>query len=629
MSPTGNTRKKVVGFFGSDLARKNATQFLQQVHSRGYNLLAFDSPAAALAAKAHLPFTTIDDWIGADRFAAALLDGYEAGTTWFEPGREDFTADGVCWPHVDVPILKWFWKDVLLALELAESFRRSDVVEFRFFRNILRRASVLFQRSDVCASLWSAEIGKIAGPMYLFDQIHPGTLWTAVQRRFSARTQTNWDTETRSTPISHEPPRGSIMLVLGPGEEYRFKDVVAELAQKFSGSVGVAFASPYTTENPEVLVSVANSVVYGPRWPSAAWATMLPTWLLPTVDRGLARQFSRAYETCIEASAGRAWHKPLRVLRHHFGHYCKYRWPFLCRVNLAFWSGLWSKVHPRAVVVTSREETIFGLAAVAAKALEIPVFMIPHGGVTCVGEPTAQIYSADVLCNSELQKRTFLELGISPERLHCAKGLLAASEYPVSSVRPAATKERARILALTEPTGEGPVLTKYTTLKGQMEALRALAHPPEDIVHQIQMLIKVHPKVSDIEVVEAAGSEVSDLLMPINSDLVPALEWADLIVAANYRGTALMHAMLGGKPVVYLLTEEAPITARRDFPYHIFSRGTEVVTTPEEFWNLIRRFLTDPHVAESLSVKASTFAERELNDETFPPFADLIDRLTL
>ena len=115
-------------------------------------------------------------------------------------------------------------------------------------------------------------------------------------------------------------------------------------------------------------------------------------------------------------------------------------------------------------------------------------------------------------------------------------------------------------------------------------------------------------------------------MMPADSDLHSALQEADLVVGINYRGTALIHAMLASKPVVSFLTEKAPMLDRRDWPYDMFDEGVAVTRSPEQFWQTVRRIVADGEFAQSLSFKAVRFAENQLDDRRFPSFVEVLDR---
>jgi hypothetical protein len=158
-----------------------------------------------------------------------------------------------------------------------------------------------------------------------------------------------------------------------------------------------------------------------------------------------------------------------------------------------------------------------------------------------------------------------------------------------------------------------------------VRALKIVASVPEDLADKTEVWIKTHPHISDMEIIESAGNNVIPLLLPLKSDLHTALERADLVVGLNYRGTALIHAVKAGKPVIQLLTEWPALERRADFPYHILEEGTTVARTAEEFWDLVRSFFGQPDTAHQMREKSRRFFAEQLNDSRFPSVVTLVD----
>jgi hypothetical protein len=618
---------RVLAFFGSDLAFRNSYRFLRRASERGYTLLALDSAAMALATRSDVPYVLVDEVLDAEAIASALKKGDECARNWFQDAREEFTVDGVCWPDIDHIAMRWFWPNVMIALELATALKIKDCREFSFFGNLLRRPSVLFLRSDACNTLWAAEFQRkatsrriIVPPIHRFFGPGIRKLLARMGRTANAPVE-------RGADSSSLLPQGGVIVVMGPGEEYRFTHVLSQLKGCFPDQVGVVIASPYSELSAEIASTWGIPVMFGPAWPMASWFASLPVQLLPTPDRSLQQRFLGAYRKVVKASAGQPWHKPVKQLEYHFRHYCCYRWPFLHRVNFEFWVRTWERFRPRALLVTTRPEAVFRAVVEAGNQVGITSFAIPHGGVSGTDQPETAVGSDFILCNSVLLKRVLQQAGVKESRLLCCSGLLARNEYIVQPRKIFSSGERLRLLALTEPTDEGPNLIKTTTLLAQLTALRALVTPPADLADKVEVAIKVHPFISDLEMLEAAGEEVRNKMAPRDSDLHSVLLETDLVVGINYRGTALMHAMLSGKPVVSLLTEKDPLLNRTDYRYDTFEEGTVVARTPEDLWNIVRSCLHDARFAENLRLKAERFANEMLDDTASPSLCATLESL--
>lgn len=622
---TGNP--KILAFFGSDLAFRNGARLLRKAHGNGFNLLALDSRAMACATRAGLPYTTLEDWLDSADIAAAVDRSLLCLDNWFEPAREELTAEGICWPEIDKSAMKWFWQDAMLSLQIAQKLRDRECTTFAFFRNLFSRAAVGHPRSDTCNVLWEAELSEIRQQRFLLlDQFASDRtlkwLKGGIGRLGAIFTPPSL---AQQAVEIREIPQRSVVLVIGPGEEVRFNQYVDGLSHRLPGKMAVAIAGQYSQTSAAIVSHWEVPVVYGPRWPAYRVMAALPSFLLPRPDRELGERFLDGYQHALKAAAGTLWQKALEHLGFHFRYYCLYRWPYLLKECLRFWVDLWERIRPKAILVTSRDEAVFALASAAAGQMGIRSFCAPHGGNSGIKRDCTPLLNDWVLCNSPLQRARFALRGFPPDRIAVCKGLLAPNEYEVSSTVALAHKSRYRILVLTEATGEGTNLVKYTSPRAQMRALRIVAHPPPDMVVPIDIAIKVHPHISDLEILEAAGSEVAEHLMPLSSDLLTALESADLVVGINYRGTALIHAMRAGKPIIQLLTESPLLWDRPDFPFGILEDGTTVVTTGEEFWDLVRSYFTTPQVAEGMRRKSGAFFHEHLDDSSFPPWWDVVE----
>ena len=159
---------KILAYFGSDLGLRNGPDFLKKKHEQGYGLLALDSDAMALASRAGVPYSLLDDWLEPETIVRAIDLAQECGSRWYESARHEFTVDGICLPQVDRCSMDKFWQDAMLALELARKIRGSDCHEFRYFTNPFPCAGVALNGSDICGRLWRAELGTRSKPLLRF-----------------------------------------------------------------------------------------------------------------------------------------------------------------------------------------------------------------------------------------------------------------------------------------------------------------------------------------------------------------------------------------------------------------------------------------------------------------------------
>ena len=613
---------KLLAYFGSDLALRNSSRYLSRAHAAGYTLLALDSPAMALATRAGVPYTLLDDWLDPEIIVEAIKVARESGYKWFEPARHEFTVDGICLPQVDIYAMDRFWQDAILALKLASNLKSAGIAKFKFFGNPFPRAGVWHSASDACSKIWQAKLGRAASLSTILEPFDPSGIFYTLQKvlgKLKLGAAAGQKTENFDQTFS----KGSVVIVLRYDEDVRFSHLVRELQEHFPGKVAAVIGSHISEKSENVFSKWGVPVSFSARWPLTSWVAALPSQLLPPVDPGLQERFIAGYEKALDASAGQPWHEPMKILGFHFRYYCRYRWPALYRNNFEFWQQLWERTKPRAVLVTGVTESIFLLASEAAERSGIPTFVIPHAcgaGRLLLNN----LFKSTMLINSRLQERHLERSGMNPMILNGCARLAAKDEYSVVPVKAFSGDSKCRLLALTESVGEGPHLNSYTSPSAQLTVLRSVTDPPPDLKEKVDVKVKVHPYISDLEMIEAAGPQVAERLMPPASELESALKETDLVIAVNYRGGAMVHALKMAKPIIYFLAEKEAMLKREDFPYDTFQDGTVLARTPEEFWGLVRRFMSDPDFGAEMRSKAATFARDNLNDDAYPGLAEFI-----
>ncbi|MBI5252666.1 MAG: hypothetical protein HY912_24485 [Desulfomonile tiedjei] len=625
-----NIRSKILAFFASDLILRRPSEFLRRASRSGYTLLPLDSPAIVLAANADLPYVTLEEILDPEIVLKALSLAEESNTAWFEPAKEEFSVNGLCLPAVDRNTMIFFWQEVMLALELAAEIKRRKFSEFMFFKNLMPSAKVAFKRSDVSSALWHRELPGIVRPLIRAQLLAPG-YWRPLLHTTSEKLK---ESVRRShTASDHEPcsvPQNAVFVVMGPQETHRFSHVLEQLCQRFPGKILALIAGSRDASVDHTIShwKIAGSLFTGrAAWPRTNVYSSLPFRFLPRIDAELEGKFARGYENAIRTSVGKPWHKPLAYLAFHFMYHVRYRWPYMWKTTYTFFDDLWRRTRPRAVVVSSRGEMCFELASEAARLQGIPTFTVPHG--TGLGRRQFNhCFSDFIILNNRHQAEHSEHSGFPRDRMKICSGLVAPSEYPVQAVRGFRSSERVRVLAITDPIEEGETLMNYTSPSAQLSALRAFVRPPEAVAGRVELKIKLNPFFPNLELIQAAGPEVVRHTLPVNSDLLSVLQETDLVVALNYCGAAMHHCLLAGKPIIYFLTEPAPLLRRPDFRYDAYAESTEVERNPADFWSSVTRFISDPGFGDRLRDKARNFARQYLENTGYPSLPDIIDSCT-
>lgn len=613
----GGGMHRLLAFFGSDLEGRGP-EYLQQADHEGYALLALDFSAAARAAAAAVPYTLCDDWVGTASRLSAIENAAIWEREWFEAARQEFTWEGICWPDFDRHAMHWFWLEVAFADLLAEAFGKEGITDLRFFQDEEKRPGVYVSPADIYSAAWEEALRCTREPPDTAQE--PGQhekpdepLYRRVfmsararARRILTLVPQPPGPETGAIPAPVSLPKGAIVLAFNVGEAHRFTPIIEELYQGVSCPVAAVTLSHDPTR--------ANAI--GAEWP----VPVAPGPALGELDAGSQAKFSQAYSRLVAEGLGEPWHSALRRFEFHFEYYRRERWPTLAN-GFRAWQELWKEARPQAVLVSSLYDAESQLPAAAARPLGIPTFAIPHGATQLVDDLLASDY---VLYGYRIQEMAWQLGGIKSSRVKPCHGIVTENEYPSSPNSELESSGGLRLLGLTNPTGFERRLLPTLSLRAQLEALRAVNRPPADIAARINLRIKPHPNNAEFEIFALADRGLERAVVPPNADLRSALQDSDLVVAINYLGSALLHALRLGKPVVLLWVDELFLKAPGT-QVDLFMPGCQLARTPEEFWDVVRKFFTDERFAQAMRLKAQEFCRGNLDDSDYPTISEVIE----
>lgn len=609
LTTAGSTR--LLAFFGADIVRAGV---LTQAVRDGFVLLALDVPAIGRALDARVPCSVIEEWVEPAAREEALVVGTRCSRGWYTSLRSEFTVDGLCWPEFDRHAMHWFWNDVALADAAVTAFQERGVREVAFLRSGQARQQLYYFPSDTCPTYWTSTLplgGIAAGPAGLALQLGAGGLSllrppVARAGRGLRRLLARYTDSAGSRARQQKNIAGSVAVACNHSELPRFAASIAELSAELPGRVTVITL----THDPAPAQALAK------RWNFA----VLPGPQPVVTDPALGSHFLRGCSATLAAAAGQPWQRPLAVLPGHFNHYCSRRWPALV-AGLRAWTTLWRRARPAAVLVSSLADAESQLPAAAARLAGIPTFSLPHGGV----QSTNDLPSIDhILCTAKTQEAAWLRGGIPAARLAACRSLLGepTGRPAVTGTPPGGSSWR--ILALTQSVGAKGCLTPTISIPAQREALRALDTPPPDLEERLSLRIKVHPWADDLALYSSIGPRLAGRILPLDTPLQEALEEADLVLAVNYYGTALMYALRQGKGVLHFWTDPLFGHDRHFAQAAIFLPAGRLVRTGEELWTAARDFFLNPVGAAELRARARDFSDEMLDDRSYPSLAQVL-----
>jgi hypothetical protein len=621
------TGEKILCLAGSDLDPAAAKHALIRAHRDGYTIFAMDSAAVEAAVKGGVPYTVLEDWVDAGTIGRVFEVADSCRTNWFEAGREWFTVEGVCWPELDHVVMREFWQDVIMAEALAEVFSARGCGELAVFGSRLPAPAIGGETRDVRNAVFKALLpGKVAirHRGALLDREWLQSVCSKVVQRVSTRSAPK--------PLRDDPPipDKSVVLVIGHLEAFRFRHVVEQLREAFPGRIGVVMGGPVQAMADEMAAVMGLSVATGAPWPVSSVVTSLlarlPPWFSGKSAYRLARRFLTGLRRTSAASAARPWEGALHRLRFHFEYYCRYRWPVFHSKTYAYWRDLWKRIRPEAVIISGFWSTYHLAAVLSAKSEGIPTMVIPHGAVGLLEGSLRTLFVMDhVLYETATQQRMYCAAEAPQECLIECRGLIADNEYAMTPLAARAPGEKRLVLVLLEPTFGHTALIPHILLKAQIEALSALGDPPRHLKDELDVRFKVHPYYPDMEIIAAAGERLADRVLPTDTDLRSVLDDAWLVIAANYGGSALMHVMRTGQPVIQFITDD---TREGRFPAFsdLFREGCERVRTRDELWDAVTRLLTDPEAYREASARTARFCREHAECRDAPGIAEVVRR---
>ena len=466
---------KLFMFFGADV-KAYGLKCLEESLSQGYTLLPLDSPAVGIVSESKLPFILIDEYLGLDVLVQIRRQAVEYEWNWFKAAESEFTSDGICWPDFDIEAIRWFWRDAVATIKVAQAFQNRGGSQIKFFYNNPLRPSISYYRSDIHAVILNQLFPDKAQPISISNPKDRETI------DYFSRMIITFD-DTSGRPL-YDPAifRNRIVLAFNPDESYRFDQVIGQLIREFPHQVAVMLIFPNNVCAKELLQKYSIPVISPHR--------------LDFMEPEYQNRFVNGYNKLATISSGQlGW--MINVLRYNFENFCRFRWPTLAS-NFQVWFDLCKEICPKAIIVSALRDSESQLPAEAANRYGIPTFSIPHGaGFT--GKTVSKVASKYVLYSLKHQKSYFEKNRVPADSLIPCQSLSTANEHPVVARRSFGERDKLRILALTNPTKCNDVINPSIELRKQLEALQILDSPPTDIARDISLQIKINPGFPELE----------------------------------------------------------------------------------------------------------------------------------
>jgi hypothetical protein len=594
---------RIFPFFGEDIDQLGL-ELLIDSHRQGATLIPLNARGLYLAWKAGLSFELFERWLGIETTMKTRWVAEEWERQWYLPARAELSSHGICWPVFDREALSKYWSDLTLAAAFASACGTREVKIVDMVINDPLRPSLFTYRSDIHFQLMRTLLGEARTRVYT---THVDPWWLLAPRAIRLDDAPKNTRQPSTGKIS-----GNIVLALNPGEFNRFLPVIRSLARHYPGQV--------------VVISLWKEVTAAENLSRLTGIPVVSPADAREFDASLGKRFFNGYCRALAGAEGKPWKVPMAANRYHFEFYCLWRLPVLA-ANHAQWQNLWRRFRPRLVITSNLPDAEAQLPAQAARAEGIQTVALPHGGF---GSREYLCYSQTVLYNCIPAKKVFAAAGLDETRLRPCREIISENEYPVRRHPLNPRKKPWRVLALTNPIKFSGCLFNQMFVTSQADALRSLIHIPKDLADKVSMRVKPHPGRDDKELFLTIGSELTKRMLPPDIELAEALNDADLVVALNYSGTALIYTFQRRKPVVFFWNDPFLLNKSQTFRHaHLMLEGGAFAGSADALWKTIRRFFTEPAFATQLTNRADRFARDNLDTDDYPQIGDIVrDLLT-
>lgn len=617
---------KLFAFYGHDLMENDFT-FLQEMYQKGNIILPLDIPAIGIATHSMVPFTTIDDWLNSDDLERAFDKAMYCKDNWYIDTYNDFSIDGICLPEFDSEAMYSFWFEFFLAETLAYKFLNQKGEQFTLLYNGDRRPLIYYYAPQ--------DIGKEVFIHLLKDKINILPC-TNIRKRQSLHKLLNSMMVMAINLLKKknynkkmygklEVRSNNLWIAINPGEAFRYSLIIKELKKNTQLKSSLALL----THNTDIANEISNQfdipVIIGLK--DNIPQKRIKDTLLNSLERAKVK------------SKNKPWELALNFLEFHFQYYCLDRWPRLV-MDYQYWISLLNMYKPKAIIVSSLLDAESHIPTIAAKQCKIPTFSLPHGVTTRLTNP----YQDYILYGVHTQRIGYEKFGVHPSRLIPCKEAYIENQYPINKesfihnygcfgkereLNDSRRFERINIVILTNRIGTPGLIPHGTVIpisgvNGQINALKVFRDIPNDLVDKINFHIKVHPnsRSSNIELVRAAGEDLENYLLPVNSDLHKILADCDLVIMLNtWDSSSFIHALKAEKPIILYKNIYHHSNNINDYVNH----SVVTVNTANELWESIRKFLSDLNFQIELRKISHEFSINYLDNSNFIDINDIIN----
>jgi len=607
---------KIFAFFGSDLDGFT-NEYLTSLIDDNYIFLALDSRAIELVSQINVQYTIISDWFNDSELIEVKNIAFECEINWYSPLKESFSSNGICWPEIDHAAMSNFWLDGILSLKFTDIFLEKKITSLMIVSQNEREHVVYYWRGSICKYIWESKLGSI------IKKIKPKG---AEKNRI----------EKKENKISKYYP-----LLFSPNTIIKDKNVIIASDIEFGRINDLLCDINHMNPNDNVIIPFK---VYEENIPK-----YLLKWKIPIIspiqkkpiNHEIRIRFLESYSALTSLSIGKKWEYLLKNLDFHFKYYCEYRWPML--------DCLYSNYHelflhnkPRLVIGTFLNITEWYIPILAAKALKIPTYSIPHA-IDSTYKKNGMYFELIRYFDFHLYLHPFIEKSFSSssylfkDQFIPCKNCTDLNSHVLIDTDPKFGSSKIRILVLFSPTSfyiypdmKSRLIFPVKNAKTQIYNINLFNDLAKKFSNKLSIRFKVHPGFSELELFSASASETYEKLLPINSNLLSILDETDLVIGINYSGSALIHVLNHKKPYINFINDGLfkESIFKTDSLLNFLNPYILTLSTRREIFSFIETVISDPSILKQMENKLYSFYTEFLDNSSFLSIGEIIKNKT-
>jgi len=537
---------------------------------------------------------SVEAWVPFQKIQGLAVRAYELNQAFAAQACQGELWEGYDCPRICANNQDYFFRDLLLAEELALSLNRARFEKVFWLGNPDSTPSLVLPTMNGLARTFAFYLGNT------FSTLKPprsslAQTWTRCGEKFLNGLGLVKKQFLLAQKGKVRKCHG-VAIFPSSGEWPRFSEPLRELHQEYGGDFQV-WSLGQITEGLKVWAEAEKISVTWVPYPDRAGreATVFFQKHWESWQRERGRGFAQKMDCPVLASD---------LLQFHFRYHFTSIWPRMAEYARVLERYL-MEAQPRWLVGSSSPSSAQLFPYYVAAKVGIRSIALPHGYVQ-MGD--SRIGSSLLACRNLFERIHFTHSFPDDRQILMCRNAADELSYCAKPLKDFSYGPQKLVIILTGGPDFPETIMSMADRNKFLQAFSQLAEVPEDLT-DLHFLIKAHPRLPLSSIFQTLGIQSSQMtVVDPQSSLVDLLNQAWAVIMFNHFGSAVVHAIRAGKPILFLNSAQLfwPLTEWLSFP------SGEVVEDIPSLWNLLRRLKTSPLYYQELLEKCQTFKSEYL-----------------